>query len=81
MAVENNSVSKIKAKEIYFSLNSNNEVTAITAGDYRAARCLSTDINYPTPYNPQYAGSPATKKYVDDHDTIVSATAPSSPTE
>jgi len=27
---------------------------------------LRTDVNYPTPYTPQYAGSPATKKYVDD---------------
>lgn len=66
IAIENNSVSKIKAEEIYFSLNSNNEVTAITAEDYRVGRCLSTDINYPTPYTPQYPWSPATKKYVDD---------------
>ena len=28
---------------------------------------LATDINYPTPYTPQYNGSPATKKYVDEH--------------
>ena len=27
---------------------------------------LETDVNYSTPYTPLYAGSPATKKYVDD---------------
>ena len=27
---------------------------------------LATDVNYATPYTPQYDGSPATKKYVDD---------------
>jgi len=80
-AIDNSSVTKIKAKALDFSLNSNNEVTTISMWEDRVTRCLSTDINYPTPYNPQYAGSPTTKKYVDDHDTIVSSTAPSSPTE
>lgn len=28
---------------------------------------LDTNTNYTTPYQPQYDGSPATKKYVDDH--------------
>lgn len=28
---------------------------------------LCTNINYENPYTPQYAGSPATKKYVDDN--------------
>ena len=27
---------------------------------------LNTQTNYSTPYTPQYDGSPATKKYVDD---------------
>lgn len=27
---------------------------------------LATDVNYQTPYEPLYDGSPATKKYVDD---------------
>lgn len=33
---------------------------------------LDTNVNYWTPYTPQYNGSPATKKYVDDHDTVIS---------
>ena len=40
---------------------------------------LRTGVNYPTPYTPEYNGSPATKKYVDDsastkQDTLVSGT-------
>jgi hypothetical protein len=27
---------------------------------------LAIGVNYTTPYSPQYAGSPTTKKYVDD---------------
>ena len=37
---------------------------------------LATDVNYSTPYTPTYDGSPATKKYVDDNDTIVSSSVP-----
>lgn len=33
---------------------------------YNRASYLSVNQNYPTPYVPQYPGSPATKKYVDD---------------
>ena len=45
---------------------------------------LLTNYNYATPYTPTYAGSPATKKYVDDSidaKVISSSTTPSSPTE
>jgi hypothetical protein len=42
---------------------------------------LDTGIDYPYPYDPVYPGSPTTKRYVDKHDTIVSTTAPSNPTE
>lgn len=45
---------------------------------------LQTNQNYGIPYTPQYAWSPATKKYVDDSINSVSAkvdsTAPSNPT-
>lgn len=33
---------------------------------------LDTETNYSTPYTPQYDGSPATKKYVDDSVSVVS---------
>jgi hypothetical protein len=33
---------------------------------------LQTNQNYSTPYTPTYAGSPATKKYVDDSVSVVS---------
>lgn len=45
---------------------------------------LETNVNYTTPYVPQYNGSPATKKYVDDSvaDVILSwNTAPANPQE
>ena len=47
---------------------SSGSVTAITTlnlsvNDFKVLR---TDKNYGTPYSPQYDGSPATKKYVDD---------------
>lgn len=64
---ENNSVTRIKAASLTFTLNSSNQVTAISTGDDRVTRCLSTDINYTTPYTPLYNWSPATKKYVDDN--------------
>lgn len=57
-------------------------VTAIWTLSYKIStpKTLATDVNYSTPYTPQYPWSPATKKYVDDK-VIASATAPSSPTE
>lgn len=33
---------------------------------------ISPTHNYQNPYTPSFNGSPATKKYVDDHDTVVS---------
>ena len=42
---------------------------------------LRTGVNYGTPYTPEYNGSPATKKYVDDKSTVVSSSTPSNPTE
>ena len=39
------------------------------------ASVLKTDTDYSTPYTPQYNGSPATKKYVDDHAFAPSWTA------
>ena len=42
---------------------------------------LAVNVNYPTPYTPQYDWSPATKKYVDDKASQASSwsTAPTSP--
>ena len=35
---------------------------------------LSTNVDYTNTYTPQYNGSPATKKYVDDHGVPTSGT-------
>ena len=40
--------------------------------NYLMERFLATDTNYSTPYTPQYPGSPATKKYVDDSISSIS---------
>ena len=54
----------------YILLNYNwDTVTSVSfwmGSTYNFSRFLSVDANYSTPYTPQYDGSPATKKYVDD---------------
>ena len=37
------------------------------AASYGRMQYLALDYDYPSPYTPQYDGSPATKKYVDDN--------------
>ena len=51
-------------------------VTAVTERTHSNSNThfLSTEVDYSTPYNPQYNGSPATKKYVDDHGVPTSGT-------
>lgn len=56
-------------------------VSSITISSQNLSAYLNTDANPSTPYIPLYPWSPTTKQYVDQHDTVVSATAPSSPTE
>ena len=57
---------------IEFTISSGN-VTTITTWTMEASPYyLSTSKNYGTPYTPLYDGSPATKKYVDDNDTVKS---------
>lgn len=73
-----------KYVQILFSWNT---ATSISQWNNPALNCvnvLMTDKNYSTPYTPQYNGSPATKKYVDDSvaDVIPSwGTAPQNPQE
>lgn len=61
---------------------SGDTVTSVSANSWNniMASVIKTDTDYSTPYTPQYAWSPATKKYVDDKVTA-SASAPVSPTE
>ena len=68
---------------ITFSVTWGTTVSSISAWAWNnvIASVIKTDTDYATPYTPQYNGSPATKKYVDDHDTVVSSTTPSTPTE
>lgn len=44
-----------------------NTIEAISTTAKYAFNFIETDKNYSTAYTPQYNGSPATKKYVDDH--------------
>lgn len=60
------SYTDIKQSYLYFLKNNNNVVTAIYAGTQTMWNYLRTWKNYSTPYTPEYNGSPATKKYVDD---------------
>lgn len=52
------------------SSNRDGIITAISASEYangsQSIEVLAIGRNYSTPYVPQYPGSPATKKYVDD---------------
>ena len=54
---------------ITFSITWGTTVSSISATGWNniIASVLKTDTDYATPYTPQYDGSPATKKYVDDH--------------
>ena len=55
-------------QKVIFTL-SWNDVTAINynSTSWWSWPILRTDVDYPTPYIPQYDWSPATKKYVDEH--------------
>lgn len=55
-------------RTVSFSVNSDDIIVGIyTGGDTLSnINVLGTGKNYSTPYEPQYPGSPATKKYVDD---------------
>lgn len=62
-----NSVTQIKKNRISFSLSSWTVTTINVNNNYALNSYLDTSTNYSTPYTPQYDGSPATKKYVDDN--------------
>lgn len=53
-------------------INNNNEVIQISEWEqtYASTAYISPNYNYSEPYMPQYPGSPATKKYVDDKNWI-----------
>jgi len=70
----------IKNLQIFFD-SSHNATVIHDSNKLNEQGFIETDYNYSTPYTPTYAGSPATKKYVDDNVVQKSATAPSSPTE
>lgn len=64
---------------ITFSVTWGTTVSSISANGWNnvIASVLKTDTNYTTPYTPQYDGSPATKKYVDDSVNVKKFTYPS----
>ena len=47
-------------------------VTRVQDEMFSSTYILRTGYNYSTPYEPEYDGSPATKKYVDDNTKAVS---------
>ena len=51
-------------------------ITSISLTEKDIFEFIEVDANYSTPLTPQNDGDPTSKKYVDDHDTLVSATAP-----
>lgn len=53
-------------------------VTRITQSSGGNIKALDTNTDYSTPYAPVYDWSPATKKYVDDRDTYIGTSAPTS---
>lgn len=57
---------------ITLTISNDTTVTAINSWSQTAAwtQFLSPWVNYATPYTPQYAWSPATKKYVDDRNWV-----------
>lgn len=66
-----NSVSYLKLKGLQIAI-SGGSATSITETWWQIVKYLDTSVDYSTPYTPTYNGSPATKKYVDDHDTVIS---------
>ena len=71
-------VSSVNQFVVAFSMNSWNvtEVSYTSMGV--VTNILKTNVNYWTPYTPTYDWSPATKKYVDDRDTYIGSSAPTS---
>lgn len=67
----NNQETGLDVDRLQFTI-SGGACTSIASATVTLMSVLDTGTNYSTPYTPQYNGSPATKKYVDDHDTVVS---------
>ena len=67
--LETNSKTSLVRDVITLSITWGTTVSSISANAWNniIASVLKTDTDYTTPYTPQYNGSPATKKYVDDH--------------
>lgn len=67
--IDNTSYSTYQALKAYIQFTiSNDEITnySIQASSVATVNFLAIDKQYQTPYIPQYANSPANKKYVDD---------------
>ena len=56
-------------------------VTAISEASYTRGYVLVTWVDYQSAYTPTYNWSPTSKKYVDDWDTYIGSSAPSTPYE
>lgn len=65
-ANESNSTSYLQLDWISIAISAWS-ATSITTTAWKIVKYLDTNVNYSTPYTPTYDGSPATKKYVDDH--------------
>ena len=71
-----NGFTKCSIPFISFTHNWTSTVVSVAYGEQTEARMnyLSTAVDYTNSYTPQYNGSPATKKYVDDHGVPTSGT-------
>ena len=78
--VENNTNSYLELKSIQITISAGS-ATLISVSSGKPIKYLDTSTDYSTPYTPLYAGSPATKQYVDGKTAQVSSTTPSSPYE
>ena len=61
---QDNSIIKYKAIELFYTGSSVTNISFLSWTPW--INYLDTDVDYRFPYVPQYDGSPATKKYVDD---------------
>lgn len=78
---QQSSISRLYYEIININHDGTGTVTSSVRSTLSKQFILETNVNYSTPYTPTYAWSPTTKKYVDDWDTYIWSSAPSTPYE
>ena len=75
---QDNKYTLISLPKIKFNISSWTVTSVLSVVWNSMARVLATNVDYSTPYTPEYPWSPATKKYVDDRDTYIGSSEPTS---